>query len=308
MKVLITGSSGFIGSHLSLWLADRRYEVNTVVRTPGSGRGFPEYVWPAPDIAAMAAIIEHCRPEFIIHLAAQARPNRNINDFVAQYENTIRPTIAVATVVPSYVRLAVFFGSCEEYGDGPAPFDEYQPLRSISPYGWAKISAYHAVQSIFAVRNVPWCWVRPFLAFGPGQNGDRLVPGVINACLRNKDIPLSPGEQTRDFIFVHDLCIMIERILSKHERARHQVVNLCSGTPRSIRSVAELIQEKIGRGHLKLGALPYRQREAMRFYGSPNRFNELFGPVALCDFESAIEQTIQANVSEMAAGASKGQT
>ena len=139
----------------------------------------------------------------------------------------------------------------------------------------------------------PVCWVRPFLTFGPGQRPGLFVPDVIRACLDGTPLELTAGEQTRDFIPVDDVCGMVLRMLAAPDRARGETINLCSGRPRTIRSVAETIRTLVGRGDLRFGSLPYRADEAMRFFGSTAKYDRLFGRWEASDFDAAMAATIR---------------
>lgn len=237
-------------------------------------------------------IIADVSPHIVIHAAAKASPSRDLGDLDSQYDNTTQPCLTVATVVPTSVELVAFLGSCEEYGAGPVPARETQPLHAMSPYGWAKIAAFHGTRLIAENRHLNWCWLRPYLVFGPQQQGDRLVPLVIRKCIAAEDVPLTAGAQTRDFVHVADICAMIGSVISAPDRAAGRVINLCSGIPRTIRDVATTIQGVVGRGRLLFGAIPYRENEAMDFYGSPDTFTELFGTPPCIPFEVAIRETV----------------
>ena len=119
-----------------------------------------------------------------------------------------------------------------------------------------------------------------------------MVPVVIRKCLAAEDVPLTAGAPTRDFVHVADVCAMIGSVISAPDRAAGRVINLCSGIPRTIRDVATTIQGVVGRGRLLFGAVPYRENEAMDFYGSPDTFTELFGPPPCTPFEVAIRETV----------------
>jgi nucleoside-diphosphate-sugar epimerase len=188
---------------------------------------------------------------------------------------------------------AIFVGSCEEYGNGKPPFIETQEPIVFSPYGWGKIASYQAIKLICTERKINYCWIRPFLTFGPQQSSKSIIPSVILSCLKNENIALTPGEQTRDFIYVEDICEMFRILIKNHKTTNNEIFNLCSGIPRTISSVTHLIQNKIGTGKLLFGKVPYRPNEAMSFYGSNTKFNKYFGEVPLHDFESAIDLTIQ---------------
>lgn len=233
-------------------------------------------------------------PEFVVHLAGFTAPGRNPDDFERHMADNILPALVVARALPVSVRLAIFFGSCEEYGNGPAPFREDQVPVCFSPYGWAKSAAREGVLLTGRLVDRPVCWVRPFLTFGPGQRPGLFVPDVIAACLQSRAINLTAGAQTRDFIAVADLCGMVGRMLRTPELARGQTINLCSGQPRTIRSVGDAIRGLVGRGELRWGTLPYRADEAMQFYGSTANYDRLFGRYPITDFDRALADTVSA--------------
>ena len=292
MKVAVTGASGFIGSHLVPLLEAQGFEVHCLTRAL---RGFRhEYTCELSNSTEITKLLSHLRPDFVIHLASLAKPTRDLGDLEAQIQDTIVPTIALAKSIPTSLTLSLFFGSCEEYGNGPVPFREDQALRNISPYGWAKISAFHATSMIASQRGLRLAWIRPFLTFGPGQNTNQLVPHLIDRCLKGEEVRLSPGQQTRDFIFIEDLNRMILTILKKPQPAEGQVINLCSGEPVSVKTMAEQVKNICGSGKLNFGALPYRHNEAMNFFGSNEKFRSLYGNPTLTPLSAALEKTISA--------------
>lgn len=235
-------------------------------------------------------------PDVVVVCAACHSPRHGPAAWGPQIEGTIASAVRVARAIPPSVRLAVFLGSCEEYGNTPPPFREDGPLKAFSPYGWAKISAFHAVSLLAHQRGFPLTWTRPFLTFGPGQSGELLIPSLIDACAGGRSIDLTPGGQTRDFIYVEDVVSMLITIIAHPRLSAGTVLNLASGTPRMVRDVGDAIQALIGRGRLNWGALPYRFDEAMSFYASMDRWRLLFGPPPTTPFEDAIRTTVQASV------------
>jgi nucleoside-diphosphate-sugar epimerase len=286
MKILVVGGSGLIGSALCRH-AER---ANcSVIRLSVRG-GVPLGDDPLAEELAVAA------PDIVVFCAACHSPRHGTAAWGAQIDGTIAPAIRVARAIPSSVRLAIFLGSCEEYGNTTPPFREDGPLRAFSPYGWAKISAFQAVTLLAQQRGFPLTWVRPFLTFGPGQRGDLLVPSLIRACLAGKAIDLTPGEQTRDFVYVEDVVAMLMTLVTNPDRAAGTVLNLASGIPRSIREVGETIHRLVGRGQLQWGAMPYRFDEAMNFFASMDAWQSRFGTQPLTPFEDALQATVDMEI------------
>jgi nucleoside-diphosphate-sugar epimerase len=294
-RILLTGASGFIGSHLVKLLNHDGYEVHALVRELKSQNGVQEHKCDLSDREQIRRAFATLKPDFFVHLASRAKPGRDLKEMDAQVEETLKPCLNLANEIPEPTKLAIFFGSSEEYGNGSSPFREDQNLISMSPYGWAKISAYYATQMILSQRKVQGCWVRPFLTFGPGQKPEFLLSQLIAGCLKNEKIDLTPGEQTRDLIYVEDLCRMILTLLKNPAKAAGQTLNLCTMEPRSVRSIAELVRDLVGRGELNFGALSYRTNEAMSCYGSNEKFVGIFGAPTVTPFAEALRKTIQGN-------------
>ena len=293
LRVVVTGAGGFIGGHLVHHLTAAGMEVHGVTRRAVNGATWKCHVGECGDRDFIAGVMGRVTPDFVVHLASRTAPGRNLDDFERQLADTVLPSLVVARALPDSVNLAIFFGSCEEYGNAEPPFVEDQPRRCFSPSGWAKDAAREGVFLTGRLTGRSVCWVRPFLTFGPGQRPGLFVPDVIRACLDGTPLALTAGEQTRDFIPVDDVCGMVLRILAAPDRARGETINLCSGRPRTIRSVAETIRTLVGRGDLRFGSLPYRADEATRFFGSTAKYDRLFGRWEASDFDAAMAATIR---------------
>lgn len=293
MKALLSGCTGYIGRNLGLHLSRRGFTVYGMSRKSGvSLPGFSEIFtidYSQPETLARAWAL--AKPDFALHLASELVTGRDFTRLATEFNGTVMPALQFAATVPAETKLCLFWGSCEEYGDSIPPFREDIGQRCFSPYGWGKISAYHATAAIARARGLSWSWIRPFLTFGPGQNNSLFIPTIIRGCREGKKIALTRGEQTRDFLYIDDLCLMVERILQKSSLAREQIFNLCSGEPRKLRAVAEEIQKLVGKGELDFGALPYRSNEAMSFFGSNEKFLATFGPMAFTPFSEALKTT-----------------
>ncbi len=296
-RIAITGANGFIGKSLSLFLGHQGYEIHKILRpqvelTNSKLDHFCDLANPED----LKNIFSKIQPQMILHLASYSEPSRNLGDFKLQMDNTLSPAVSIALSAPEDTRLVAFFGSCEEYGSGKVPFREGQSPICVSPYGWGKISSQMAVTYISQQRKLNWCWLRPFLTFGPHQKGSRLIPTLIKSCVEKMPTQLTKGEQTRDFIYIEDLCQMVLKILEDAQRNnpqfRSEVINLCSGNPRTVREVAELIRKSVGSGDLLFGALPYRENEIMSFYGSTQKYESLFGKFKHTPFEIAVAKTV----------------
>ena len=222
MRALITGISGFVGSHLAEHLLD--LGAWTVAGTVYGGDEniahlrdrLALYEAELSGLETVRNIVEDSRPDAIFHLAAQPLPSLSRIDPWFTLENNIRLQLnvleAVKQVAPKAAVLVV--GTSEEYGqvnEADLPLREDAPLRPTSPYGVSKIAQdflglqYHLSHGLRIVR------VRPFNHLGPRQRRGFVAPDFasqiaeIEAGLRPPLMTVGKLDAARDFSDVRDI-------------------------------------------------------------------------------------------------------
>jgi nucleoside-diphosphate-sugar epimerase len=251
MRVLLTGATGFIGSHVARELLNRGHEVHAVVR-PTSDRGRLRDVESRirfhvqPDFAD--APLE---PDLAIHLAWYAVPGK----YLAAPENN-ECLASSAALLGHLGGRVVCAGTCFEYDTSLGRLREDSPTRPTSLYARTKDDLRRLVEE-----RPDAAWVRFFYQFGPREDGRRLVPGVILSLLKGEPVKLSPGEQRRDYLHVEDVA---SAVCSVAESRLKGPVNIGSGRAVSVREIAGLLAAFAGRPDLlQFGAVPYYDGEPM---------------------------------------------
>jgi nucleoside-diphosphate-sugar epimerase len=111
-------------------------------------------------------------------------------------------------------------------------------------------------------------YVRLFSVYGPGQHESNLWPMIRRAAQAGDDLPLTPGEQVRDFVTVENVAAKLLAIAGDEtvEPGIPRVSNIGTGRPQSVRQFVEYWWREFGaRGRLLFGILPYRDDEVMRY-------------------------------------------
>jgi dTDP-6-deoxy-L-talose 4-dehydrogenase (NAD+) len=128
------------------------------------------------------------------------------------------------------------------------------PLRPLTPYAGAKAGAFMALSQWLPQQGVEFAWCRLFYLYGEGEDARRFVPYLRAKLRAGETAELTSGEQIRDYLDVAEAGRMIvETALG----AMQGPVNICSGTPITIRQFAEEIADEYGRRDLlRFGARP----------------------------------------------------
>jgi UDP-glucuronate decarboxylase len=293
-RLLITGPSGFIGAHC-LRLIEKGTvfgEVHAVNRR-GEGSGKGRIIWHAVDLrrsADAARLVEAVRPTHLFHAAWVATPGA----YLSSPEN--RDWLeAGAALVRAFAEQGgqrfVGVGSSAEYAPSDNPCEEEKAaVQPVSLYGECKAAFWQAVQTITRDHVVQAAWARLFLPYGPGDSPARLIPTAVAHLRAHKPLPLSHGEQKRDFIYAPDAARMFVRLLNANATG---AFNVGTGEARSVRSVIEALADRLdARDCLRFGEIPLREGEPLVLVASMKKFNEVLGGEPITPFDEALDAIV----------------
>ncbi len=261
MKALVTGTAGFIGSHLSDALLDRGAEVVGIDcftdyyareikernLAPLLARPAFRFVDAALQTVDMDALLDGVTHVF--HLAAQAGVRKSWgDDFRVYTTNNVDATQRLLEALAGrQIERVVYASSSSIYGDlVDLPMREDALPQPVSPYGVTKLAAEQLCYLYFANYGVPTVSLRYFTVYGPRQRPDMGFHRFLRAALTGQPLTLyGDGEQTRDFTFVRDI---VAATLAAGDRGRPGAVyNIGGGSRVSIRHVFDLVARVTGR-------------------------------------------------------------
>lgn len=250
MKVLLTGATGFIGSHVAKELLRRGHEVHVVVR-------------PASDRRRLADVASQLRfhegeldavpvdADVVVHMAWYAVPGKYLT--APENRDCLEGSRRLLAKVP---KRAVFAGTCFEFELTEKPLREDSPTKPMTLYAECKDALRREVE----VRPDS-AWVRFFYQYGPWEDTKRLVPAVITQQLRGEPSKVTPGEQRADYLHVEDVA---SAVASVAESELQGCVNIGSGTAPSVREIVTKITGLGGRPELvQWGAYPQKPTDPM---------------------------------------------
>lgn len=185
----------------------------------------------------------------------------------------------------------VQLGSSDEYGSAPAPQREDARELPGSPYALAKLASTRFLQMLWQAERFPAVVLRLFLAYGPGQGADRLLPQVVRGCLEDSRFPVSEGLQLRDFCHVGDVARAVLAALTA-TGVDGEIINVASGAPLSIRGVIEEVRKLVGGGDPAYGQLSARAHENPRLFADVSKARTLLDWQAEIGLRDGLRATI----------------
>jgi UDP-glucose 4-epimerase len=272
MRIFVTGGTGFIGSHFLRAALGAGHEVRAL-RRPGS---HPRVTLPRDPEWIEASlenvpIISLAGCDVLVHLAAVGVDGKSSWDDCFRV-NVLHSLCLWQQAADAGVRCFVICGSCFEYGRAGERFEFIPvdaPLEPTGSYHASKAAATMAAIGLAVDCKLSLTVLRPFHVFGEGEPANRLWPSLRAAAREGQDLPITFGEQVRDFVEVEQVA---RRFLeaSQPDRApalgEPLIENVGSGRPQTIREFAEFWWKQWGaQGRLRPGAIPYRANEVMRY-------------------------------------------
>lgn len=254
-KILVTGATGFVGRQVVRSLAEYGAELHLVVR-----EGKESLVRSLPKVARIIGTkdlfsetaswwADQCDGiDTMAHLAWYAEPGKYLQS--TKNLDCLSGSLNLAKgAVKAGVRRFIGIGTCFEYDLTPGFLSIDTPLKPITPYADAKAALFMSLSHWLPMQSVEFAWCRLFYLYGEGEDSRRLVPYVRSRLEKGEPAELTSGNQIRDFLDVAEAGAMIADVVLSNKTGP---VNICSGTPITVRQLAEQIADEYGRRDLLL--------------------------------------------------------
>jgi nucleoside-diphosphate-sugar epimerase len=272
LKIFITGSNGFIGSHLVKKALGEGHEV-VGLRLPNHTAKInlqKQPIWIEGTLEDdFSKALTGC--DVLIHLAAYG-----VNPAYDSWQESFRWNVTASLNIWNQahnagIKKIIIAGSCSEYGKSAEryefiPYDA--PLEPVNAYGASKATATVAAMAYAREKSIELAVLRLFHVYGDGESSNRFWPALNKAALEGADFPMTLGEQIRDFMPAEQVAEKFLNYATKIslEPGNPIVQNVGTGKPQSLLDFAEMQWTNLGgKGKILPGNIPYRKNEIMRF-------------------------------------------
>lgn len=298
MRILLTGASGFIGSHLLAKLLKNNIPVAIIRHSNNDPWRIKKYLkdiividHSSDTITKNVSKIQEFSPDTLIHLGWYGVENKYRNNQNQIVENLSR-TVSIFNMAHSAgVKTIIGLGSQAEYGPNIKPIDENMETVPTTIYGVAKLCSYQVLNLLCKQNDIRFSWLRLFSAYGPMDNSCWLIPMIILTLLKREVPSLTKGEQQWDYLYISDICDAIYSVFANPEA--QGIFNLGSGKTHSIRSIAEKIRDIIDPSlPINFGKIPYGPDQIMYLRSNNGRLCKTTGWVPQIHLHEGLQTTI----------------
>lgn len=296
-KILVTGSTGFVGSHL-VALLDDDHDVHCLQNN-------------LLDFNAVTQEVLACSPDIIIHLAARTEVEKSFYEQVEfsqiNYTGSVN-LIEAAAQVPN-LKNFLFASTMEVYGWQPISdlvmmgreipaqaFDETTPTNPNAPYAVAKLAVEKYLQYMHRSRGFPFAALRQTNSYGRKDNDFFVTEQIINQMLHDPDdIYLGYRQPYRNFLHIDDLMAVWLTLVDKsHLLCDGKIMTIGPDRPVQIEQWAGMIAKKIGwAGRIHWDSKPKRPGEIYWLNSNHDLITAVTGWQPKIDYDAGLDQTIE---------------
>lgn len=321
-NILVTGGAGFIGSNFVRFMMAHHpaYRIVNVDALTYAGnlenlkdvKDNPNYTFVKADIRDRAKIDEIFVTygiDAVVNFAAESHVDRSIVEPEIFLTTNVYGTQVLIDIAKKYWKVNPNDKYCKKYKYGvkflqvstdevygalgqTGMFVETMPLLPNSPYSASKASADMIVRAYHETFGMPINITRCSNNYGPYQFPEKLIPLMINNCLKGKDLPVyGDGMQVRDWLHVSDHCSAINTVL--HNGANGEVYNIGGNNERANIEIVALIIDKLGKSKSLIKYVQDRPGHDRRYAVDNTKITTHLGWKPDYTFEQGIKETIE---------------
>jgi len=278
MKILLTGSTGFLGYNIALALLKANNDILCLKRSssviPFTKDEASMMSWVNFDDLNYREIINSFHPQVLIHAAWMGVSARDRDSLDIQKSNVIM-TEQMMKVYP--YKQIIMLGSQDEYGFINSVVSEAHPLNPISEYAKIKIECCRMLEQYAESHHIVWQWIRVFSIYGLKQGNNWIIPSTIQKCLHGDvSMDTTKGEQAYAYLYASDFADAILSMIDS--KSNSGIYNLSSANAIRLKdlflTIKDLTKSDI---YFNFGAVNYRQNQSMLIQGDITKFVRTFG-------------------------------
>lgn len=302
-RVIVTGGSGFLGSHMIPALQKSGYEVLNIDIREAKYIEVETVIADILDTEKMKEVIKNA--DAVLHLAGLIEAGESVKDPQKFVDVNISGTVSVLEAMrENDVKTILFSSSAAVYGEPKnIPITEDDPTMPINPYGMTKLAMEGLISSYVQAHKFTGVALRYFNLYGPKEHHEpesHAMPRFIKQIYEGKEVTVyGSGEHLRDYIHVNDIAVAhlaaLEYAFANPEQ--YHYFNLSTQKPSSVLDIANAVEkamQSLGKDiTANITHLPERPGDPLKLYASAAKANEVLGWQAQVSLEDGIQETVE---------------
>ena len=308
MRILITGTSGFIGFHLSKrFLKNKKYQVlgldsinNYYSRKIKKLRlnllkKYKNFKFEKINILNKKKVessFKKFKPSVVFHIAGQPGVLYSFKNPASYETNNTNVTKIISSISKKYkVERFIFASSSSVYGDQKKfPIKECFKKNPKNYYAKTKVNCEKEIKDKLSASNTKYLIFRFFTVYGPLGRPDMFIHKYLNSIKNNRKIKLhNNGENYRDFTYVDDVTEILFQSLKKNPKDK--ILNICRSKPIKTTKLVSLINNIYG-AKLNLLKTGFVRGEMLKTHGCNKLLKKYFKNIKFIDIEKGLKKTI----------------
>jgi len=277
--IAITGSSGFIGSHLMKSLQNKTF----ILKELDLIKGIDICNW--NEISNLSGI------DVFIHLAAKSFVPDSFKTPHQFYNINVASTLNILELARLNGAKVIYFSSYLYGTPEYLPIDEKHPVTPHNPYAQSKLICEKLCEGYHRDFNVPVIIMRPFNIYGPGQNSSFLIPSIIKQLKEDKIILKDPRPK-RDFIYIDDIVNAVLKAID-YKKTGFEIFNLGTGKSFSVEEVVCKILNYAEKRPELCFTNEYRKEEVLDTIANISKVSDALQWIPEIDFDQGLSKIFQ---------------
>jgi len=320
---LVTGGAGFIGCNFIRYMFTKYNQQIKIINLDkltyaGNLANLKDvetrenYIFVKGDICdskLASAIFKKYHPDYVVNFAAESHVDRSIEEPEIFLTTNVIGTQVLLDVAKKHWKVNPNDKYCCKYKPGvkfvqvstdevygalgkTGKFVETMPLMPNSPYSASKASADMIVRAYHKTYGMPINITRCSNNYGPYQFPEKLIPLMINNCLKEKDLPVyGDGMQVRDWLHVYDHCTAIDAVL--HKGFNGEIYNIGGNNEKENIDIVKLIIKILGKSESLIIHVKDRPGHDRRYAIDNTKITTQLGWELAYTFRQGMKETIQ---------------
>jgi UDP-glucose 4-epimerase len=298
MRIVVTGSSGTIGTRLCEQLLKQGHEVSSIDWVPNKWKPEVEAITQHLDLRDGAALttFDHTNGiDAVVHLAANARVYELVEHPDRARDNTLTLFNTLEFARTRGIPRFIFASSREVYGNSRQNAWKEDDIRidhCESPYTASKLAGEAFVRSYTRCYGLSHVILRFSNVYGMYDDSERVVPRFIRLAQRNDPLTVYGSEKCLDFTYIDDTVQGILLVLKKCDQAKNEAYNIAFGRGIKILTLAEEVKRLL-KSSSAIEITQPRTGEVIRFTADISKARDHLGYNPKVPFEDGIRRSIE---------------